>query len=66
MLTGLQYSWIPSQYPGEGEACLLDRNFNKKPAYTSVMGILQSAASAKSSATVAPAVVATASVPSRL
>ena len=40
-----QYSWIPGQYPGEGEACLWDRNYNKKPAYTSVVSLLQSAAS---------------------
>ena len=41
-----QYSWIPGQYPGEGEACLWDRSYNKKPAYTSVVSLLQSAASA--------------------
>jgi endo-1,4-beta-xylanase len=54
-----QYSWIPSQYPGEGEACLFDRNFNKKPAYNSVLSLLQSAASAgvRGSATAMPATV---------
>ncbi|KAK4463591.1 endo-1,4-beta-xylanase D [Cladorrhinum samala] len=41
-----QYSWIPGQYPGEGEACLWDKNYNKKPAYTSIASLLQSAASA--------------------
>ncbi|KAK3903605.1 endo-1,4-beta-xylanase D [Staphylotrichum tortipilum] len=25
-----QYSWIPSQYPGEGEACLFDNNLGKE------------------------------------
>ncbi|GAB1315354.1 Beta-xylanase [Madurella fahalii] len=55
-----QYSWIPSQYPREGEACLFDRSFNRKPAYTSVIGLFQSAASAglRSSATPAVATVA--------
>lgn len=43
---GLQYSWIPSQYPGEGEACLFDKNLGKKPAYTAVASLLQSAATA--------------------
>ncbi|KAK3291593.1 glycoside hydrolase superfamily [Chaetomium fimeti] len=54
-----QYSWIPGQYPGEGEACLFDRNLNRKPAYSSVASLLQSAASAglRGSATAAPAVV---------
>ncbi|KAK0613307.1 glycoside hydrolase superfamily [Immersiella caudata] len=41
-----QYSWIPGQYPGEGEACLWDRSYNKKVAYTSVASLLQSAAEA--------------------
>jgi endo-1,4-beta-xylanase len=54
-----QYSWIPGQYPGEGEACLWDRNYNKKPAYTSIISLLQSAASAglRSKATPAAAAV---------
>ncbi|KAK4655119.1 hypothetical protein QC762_404530 [Podospora pseudocomata] len=51
-----QYSWIPQQYPGEGEACLWDRNYNKKPAYHSIVELLQSAASSglRTSATPAP------------
>ncbi|KXX82714.1 Endo-1,4-beta-xylanase D [Madurella mycetomatis] len=51
-----QYSWIPSQYPGEGEACLFDRSLNKKPAYTSVLGMLQSAASTNFMSSPTPAV----------
>lgn len=52
-----QYSWIPGQYPGEGEACLWDKSYNKKPAYTSIVNLFQSAASAglRSSATPAAA-----------
>ncbi|PKS08680.1 hypothetical protein jhhlp_004733 [Lomentospora prolificans] len=42
-----QYSWIPNEFPGEGEACLYDRNLQKKPAYHSVLSLLQSAADAK-------------------
>lgn len=58
LVGGVQYSWIPSQYPGEGEACLFDKNLGKKPAYTAVASLLQSAATAglRSSATVTPAV----------
>ncbi|KAK3380913.1 glycoside hydrolase superfamily [Podospora didyma] len=54
-----QYSWIPGQYPGEGEACLWDKSFNKKPAYTSIISMFQSAASAglRSTATAVPAAV---------
>ncbi|KAK0707348.1 glycoside hydrolase superfamily [Lasiosphaeris hirsuta] len=54
-----QYSWIPGQYPGEGEACLFDKSLNKKPAYTSIISLFQSAASAGlGSATPVPASVA--------
>ncbi|KAK0710316.1 glycoside hydrolase superfamily [Lasiosphaeria miniovina] len=49
-----QYSWIPGQYSGEGEACLWDKSLNKKPAYTSVISLLQSAASAGLRKTPAP------------
>ncbi|KEZ43728.1 hypothetical protein SAPIO_CDS4357 [Scedosporium apiospermum] len=42
-----QYSWIPNEFPGEGDACLYDRNLQKKPAYHSVLSMLQSAAEAK-------------------
>ena len=31
-----KYSWIPSTFPGEGAALLVDENFQRKPAYTAV------------------------------
>lgn len=31
-----KYSWIPSVFPGEGAALLVDDNFQVKPAYTAV------------------------------
>ena len=31
-----KYSWIPSTFPGEGAALLVDQNFQVKPAYTAV------------------------------
>jgi len=36
------YSWIPSSYPGFGAALLLDANYQPKPAYNSVAGVLRS------------------------
>jgi endo-1,4-beta-xylanase len=36
------YSWIPSQYPGFGAALLLDTQYQPKPAYTAVAGVLKS------------------------
>jgi endo-1,4-beta-xylanase len=38
-----KYSWIPSTFPGKGEACLFNQNFNKKEAYTSVSSLLAAA-----------------------
>lgn len=40
-----KYSWIPSTFPGKGDACLYDANFNKKPAYTAVLNLISAAAS---------------------
>ena len=37
-------SWIPSTFPGYGAATLFDANFQPKPAYTSVMNTLRTAA----------------------
>ena len=34
------YSWIPSTFAGEGDACLWNANFTTKPAYTSVISLL--------------------------
>ena len=31
-----RYSWVPSTFPGEGAALLVDENFQVKPAYTAV------------------------------
>lgn len=39
-----KYSWIPSTFPGKGDACLFDANFTKKPAYTAVSNLLVAAA----------------------
>ncbi|KAK1770734.1 glycoside hydrolase family 10 protein [Phialemonium atrogriseum] len=39
-----KYSWIPSTFPGKGDACLFDANFTKKPAYTAVFNLLTAAA----------------------
>ena len=36
-----KYSWIPSFFPGQGWALLWDANYQKKPAYGSVLNALQ-------------------------
>lgn len=46
-----KYSWIPSTFPGKGDACLYDANFTKKPAYTSVSSFLAAAAATRVAAT---------------
>lgn len=38
-----KYSWIPSTFSGQGEACLYDDNLSKKPAWTSVSSVLAAA-----------------------
>ncbi|KAK0636432.1 glycoside hydrolase family 10 protein [Bombardia bombarda] len=37
-----KYSWIPSTFPGKGDACLFTANFTKKPAYTAVARCIDS------------------------
>ncbi|KAF2020582.1 glycoside hydrolase family 10 protein [Aaosphaeria arxii CBS 175.79] len=37
-------SWVPYTFPGWGNACLLDDDFNKKPAYYAVSDVLRAAA----------------------
>lgn len=54
-----RYSWIPSQFPGEGEACLFDSSLNKKPAYTAVANLLKEWAAKKTASASATTVTAT-------
>ncbi|GAB1316512.1 Glycoside hydrolase, 10 [Madurella fahalii] len=35
-----KYSWIPETFSGEGDALIYDRNFNRKPAWTSISSVL--------------------------
>ncbi|KAL6156018.1 hypothetical protein ACJQWK_09980 [Exserohilum turcicum] len=35
-----KYSWIPTTFPGEGSALLWDANFQKKPAYTTFLNVI--------------------------
>lgn len=35
-----KYSWIPSTFSGQGDACLWNADFSTKPAYTSVISLL--------------------------
>ncbi|KAB5576060.1 glycoside hydrolase superfamily [Coniochaeta sp. 2T2.1] len=39
-----KYSWIPSTFPGKGDACLYDANYTRKAAWTSVSSLLAAAA----------------------
>ncbi|KAF8910506.1 endo-1,4-beta xylanase [Gymnopilus junonius] len=32
-----EFSWIPGAFPGMGDACPFDSNFNKKPAYQGIL-----------------------------
>lgn len=59
-----KYSWIPSTFDGQGEACLYDENLSKKPAWTSVSSVLAAAgtggvASSAASSTAAASAAAT-------
>lgn len=38
------YSWIPSTFSGQGDACLYWANLTTKPAYDTVQSLLASAA----------------------
>ncbi|KAI1373070.1 glycoside hydrolase superfamily [Hypoxylon crocopeplum] len=46
-----RYSWIPSVFNGAGAALLWDENLSKKPAYSTVSSVLETAASKGSGAT---------------
>ncbi|KAL2135131.1 hypothetical protein VTI74DRAFT_9724 [Chaetomium olivicolor] len=35
-----KYSWIPDTFPGQGDALIYDKNFNKKAAWTSISSVL--------------------------
>ncbi|GJC86098.1 endo-1,4-beta-xylanase 5 [Colletotrichum liriopes] len=41
-----KYSWIPSTFPGAGDACLFDNDMQPKPAYAAVAEVLKNAAAA--------------------
>lgn len=61
-----KYSWVPSTFSGQGEACLYDENLSKKPAWTSVSAALAAAgtggvASASAASTAANAVATSSS-----
>jgi endo-1,4-beta-xylanase len=43
-------SWVPQTFPGEGNACLWDEDFRKKPAYYSVADVLRKAGEKKGKA----------------
>lgn len=45
------YSWIPSTFSGQGDACLYWANLTTKPAYTTVQSLLAAAATAPVSST---------------
>lgn len=34
-------SWVPETFPGQGDACLLDANFRRKPAYYAISDMLR-------------------------
>jgi endo-1,4-beta-xylanase len=38
-----KYSWVPSTFSGQGEACPWDANLNRKPAYDGIVAGLNSA-----------------------
>jgi len=60
-----QYSWVPSTFNGQGEACLWDNNLNKKPAYTSLVNHFQSVASQRGPATTSTSTTSTTSSSTR-
>lgn len=46
-----KYSWIPSTFSGQGDACLYDADLNKKVAWTTVSSLLAAAATGVSGTT---------------
>jgi endo-1,4-beta-xylanase len=57
-----KYSWIPSTFPGEGAALLVDENFQTKPAYTAVHDALADGAIPDTTPPTAPGTPAASSV----
>jgi endo-1,4-beta-xylanase len=57
-----KYSWIPSTFPGQGDADLWFSNFTKHPAYYSVASVLAAAATATPVTSSTTAVSSTSSV----
>lgn len=41
-----KYSWVPSTFSGQGDACLFSSDLTPKPAYTSLISVLSKAATA--------------------
>ncbi|KAK3995575.1 glycoside hydrolase [Cladorrhinum sp. PSN332] len=56
-----KYSWVPSTFPGKGEACLWTADYEKKPAYFAVKKLLEDAAATATGAGAAATGGATAS-----
>ncbi|KAF6807249.1 Endo-1,4-beta-xylanase 5 [Colletotrichum sojae] len=48
-----KYSWIPSTFQGQGDACLFDNDMKEKPAYESVKAVLLAAAAGNGTAAAA-------------
>lgn len=56
-----KYSWVPSTFEGQGEACLYDENLSKKPAWTSVSSVLAAAGTGGVASSVATSIAVSAS-----
>ncbi|KAF6803958.1 putative endo-1,4-beta-xylanase [Colletotrichum sojae] len=54
-----KYSWIPSVFPGTGEALPWDENFKPKPAYTAISSLLAGAGKGGAAPATSAAPVAT-------
>ncbi|KAF6837451.1 Endo-1,4-beta-xylanase 1-like protein 3 [Colletotrichum plurivorum] len=58
-----KYSWVPGTFPGQGGACLFDKDLKPKPAYSAVSSALAAAATKGSSSTKVSSTVAATSTP---
>jgi endo-1,4-beta-xylanase len=59
-----KYSWIPSTFSGQGEACLYWQNLTAKPAYYKVQSLLAAAATSSVPSSTASSTVKTTATPS--